>query len=407
MVVTETFAMNFIKYQQESDAMNLIMSLKGKGYEKVINELCEYFTECFPTSYNMLNEYALILYQLGNKRLSYDMYSKILDFKNLTEEVARKTIVNSHFSITSIEDDYIYYDKKKVDEIIEKKHTKIMPFLSFTITTCKRFKLFEKTINSFINCCLDLDLIDEWICVDDNSSDEDRSKMRELYPFFKFYFKTNKEKGHPQSMNIIKKMVKTPYIFHMEDDWKFFVKKNYISECFDVLSQNYKIGQCLINKNYGETFSDIHIKGGEFLETKTGLRYYVHEYVKNEEEKKKWIEKHGSGTSSNYWPHFSFRPSLLRAKILHEIGDFDENVSHFEMVYSYNYYNRGYLSAFLENIYSLHIGRLTSERNDKDKLNAYILNDECQFTDKEKKNISIIKSYVVNLDVRKDRWNNS
>ena len=47
-------------------------------------------------------------------------------------------------------------------------------------------------------------------------------------------------------MNIIKKIVDTPYIFHCEDDWKFFCKKRYISECFDVLGQSCKIGQCLI-----------------------------------------------------------------------------------------------------------------------------------------------------------------
>ena len=53
--------------------------------------------------------------------------------------------------------------------------------LTFTITTCKRFDLFEKTINSFLNCCLDIDLIDEFIGVDDNSSKQDRKQMKKLY----------------------------------------------------------------------------------------------------------------------------------------------------------------------------------------------------------------------------------
>ena len=48
----------------------------------------------------------------------------------------------------------------------------------FSITTCKRFDLFEKTINSFIQCCKDVLLIDKWLCIDDNSSDTDREKMK-------------------------------------------------------------------------------------------------------------------------------------------------------------------------------------------------------------------------------------
>ena len=39
------------------------------------------------------------------------------------------------------------------------------------MTTCKRFDLFEKTINSILNC-FDVENIDEWFLVDDNSSVE-------------------------------------------------------------------------------------------------------------------------------------------------------------------------------------------------------------------------------------------
>ena len=53
----------------------------------------------------------------------------------------------------------------------------------------ERFDLFEKTMNSFINCCLDLHMIDKWIVVDDNSSEVDRIKMKKLYPFIEFILK--------------------------------------------------------------------------------------------------------------------------------------------------------------------------------------------------------------------------
>ena len=63
-------------------------------------------------------------------------------------------------------------------------------------------------INSFLNCCQDLHKIDRWICVDDNSSTEDREEMKKLYPFFEFYFKNLDCKGHPQSMNLIRDLTK-------------------------------------------------------------------------------------------------------------------------------------------------------------------------------------------------------
>ena len=139
--------------------------------------------------------------------------------------------------------------------------------------------------------------------------------MQELYPFFTFILKDKNDKGHPRSMNIIKNSVKTPYLFHLEDDWKFFVKKNYIRDCLDVLSVDDKIGHCLINKNYTETSEDISVKGGIFKQTNFGTRYYIHEYVKNDKEKLEWYNKYGNCLSSNYWPHFSLRPSLFKTSV--------------------------------------------------------------------------------------------
>ena len=57
-------------------------------------------------------------------------------------------------------------------------------------------------------------------------------------------------------------------------------------------------------------------------------------------------------------------------------------------------------------IYSIHIGRLTSEINDNTKINAYILNEEQQFglIRSNYKQIEKLKTFVINLDRRPDRW---
>ena len=49
------------------------------------------------------------------------------------------------------------------------------------------------------------------------------------------------------------------------------------------------------------------------------------------------------------------------------------------MEYAYRYVNKGYKTCFLTGINSVHTGRLTSERDDDTKPNAYKLNNEAQF----------------------------
>jgi len=391
-------ATDFIKNPTDDNAINLMRLIRSERFFELSVLLGTYFMKLYPYSIDIKDELALNAYFLGNHNLAFDVLDDII--QRVNHESVWKYLFNQHFSIDHVSDRYTFYNPEKVNQIIKREKSKT-PLITLTITTCKRFDLFEKTINSIINC-FDIELIDFWFCVDDNSSDEDRNKMQQLYPFFTFYFKTKEEKGHPRSMNIIKKHLKTPYQLHLEDDWKFFVKRTYIKNALDVLSCNANIGQCLFNKNYAEIESDIDIKGGILHFTKNTFRYYIHEFVHTQEQIQKWIEKHGNGKSSNYWPHFSFRPSLIKTKIYNELSDFDESKSHFEMDYAYRYVTKGYISAFFEGIYSLHTGRLTSQREDTTKMNAYTLNNEIQFYGKEEK--LKLKTFVVNLDRRPDRW---
>ena len=270
--------------------------------------------------------------------------------------------------------------------------------ITLTVTTCKRYDLFSQTIDSFLSCCTDHDQIDRWICVDDNSSAEDRLLMRKKYPFFEFYFKTTEEKGHAKSMNIIRRVVKSPYIFHMEDDWQFIRRYPFVGALMEVLwdseARAKNVRQCLINKNYGERPEDLQILGGIFASTPGNTRYYVHEWTFDDNSRALWHQKNGNGPSCSYWPHFSLRPSLFFKDVIDDVGIFDEYNGHFEHEYALRYANREFKSAFLEGISSVHIGKLT---NDTEGINAYKLNGVVQFSPQK------IPAYVVNLKKRDDR----
>lgn len=359
-------------------------------YKDIIETINKYF-------YNSLEIQGRLIEIFISLKEYRKAYNNIQNLKKICKSNKKEIIYLESVCIPYIKDDYIYYNKEKVESIykdILNRNNK--PFITFTMTSCKRIELLKKTINSFLNCCTDLYLIDEWFIVDDNSSESDRIEIRQLYPFFKFRFKNELEKGHAISMNIIYQSINSPYIFHLEDDWQFFHKSNYITNCLEVLTENPNIGQCLINKNYMETESDINILGGVYKTTTNGIPFFLHEYFSNATD---FTEKYGCGISCYYWKHFSFRPSLIKTSSILHTGSFREDSSHFEKEYSERYYENGYISAFLDSIYCLHIGKLTSEKKQE---NAYSLNNQIQF----EKNDILIKTFVINLDRRQDRWKN-
>ena len=141
------------------------------------------------------------------------------------------------------------------------------------------------------------------------------------------------------------------------------------------------IHQILYNRHYSEVYTDLDINGGAVLESD----YLIHLKTDNI-----------SGKNCGYWPHYSFRPSMTCTDIILSLGNYDSPNTFFEMDYSHKYFNKGYKSGFFNTICSIHIGKLTS---DKEGINAYKLNDVGQF----KNNIN---TFVVNLERRKDRRQN-
>jgi len=266
-------------------------------------------------------------------------------------------------------------------------------FLSFT--TCKRFDLFKQTVNSILNHWTDIDKVDYWFCVDDNSSEEDRVKMTTSYPWINYRMKTPEEKGHRQSMNIIWDKLKElgpVYWIHMEDDFLFHTKMNYVGEAISALTQlkDEKVYQILFNRNYGETIEDYKVLG----HNETSSTIVVHDY------------KLGTFPYSNchYWPHYSFRPAVIDVKTVLELGNFDSENQFFEMDYAKKWYAAGYKSGFFNRITNRHIGRLTSERHLNTVKNAYDLNDVSQFQQRDISRSSSSSSIkIVNLERRPDR----
>lgn len=365
-----------------SDSISLLTSMYENKHIDEANIFARELEMLFP--YNLKILKCISKYNPSNLNIVY----KILSFPGLSHSHAQEYFV--HLS------KYV-----KIPTYSLKLNYSPNPngIITLTMTTCKRIHLFKQTMDSFMCCCQDLSLIKEWIIVDDNSSLQDRNEMTSRYPFVKFIMKDENDKGHARSMNIILNKIKTPYIFHLEDDWTFYIKDYFLTKCLDIINDDDNIGQCLINQNYAELPTDYHIKGGIPRQTDYGTRYTIHEYCEKESEQMFFLKKYGQVVNCAYWKHYSLRPSLIRTSVLQKIGHYNENIQHFEMEYSERYIKYGYVSAFMEGISCKHTGRLTSERFDITKDNAYSLNDEGQFTKKEYG----YQIHVINLDRRPDR----
>ena len=248
-----------------------------------------------------------------------------------------------------------YYNKHIIKKI--KKHLITVKDKKITLVIRVKNNLFEKTINSFMNCCKDITLIDEYICISENKEKE------ELYPFM--IFKMNEKKKELDSLNMMIDIVNSEYILYLEDDWLFCEQHKLISSSLEILEQekiinvdnipdnqdihNKKIGQVIFNKNYTRIHEDSK-PGGYICKTNNELEYIVHEYYNPEKDKDEYMKAQMKNMKAPvFWPHLMLIPCLIRTDVFKTLGKIEDSIL-FLKEYAELYTENNYITCFLNKI---------------------------------------------------------
>jgi len=111
------------------------------------------------------------------------------------------------------------------------------------ITSCGRPHLLKKTLKSFVK--FNTYPIKEVILCEDSGVKGIVDFAKEILPYpIKFYY-NNDRIGQMKTINKYITQVKTPYVFHMEDDYEFF-DKGFIELSFKILDSDPNISQVLL-----------------------------------------------------------------------------------------------------------------------------------------------------------------
>ena len=289
-----------------------------------------------------------------------------------------KSDVKSDIKLTKNEHIDLYINPKRIDEIVNRKKIiasgNFKKDITFVITTCKRLNFFKETMDRFLYHCQDIQIINRWLCVDDNSSEEDRAQMKKLYPFFNFIWKTEEEKGHAKSLNMLFDLIKTKYVLMFEDDWDCSINF-YVEPYIRLLNENIYhqvLFHSIINDEdkfkYIRTANTIGIYEYQYSSTCP----YKHKLQESIRVKKLAIEKEfniHSPVKGFHAAGFSLNPSVLNWNKIKSYNirfkESPEDNDTFEMYFAFQCLKNGFKVAFTK-IYIEHLGWANS---------AYILND--------------------------------
>lgn len=188
--------------------------------------------------------------------------------------------------------------------------------VTVVVTSCGRWDLLEQTLDSFLVC--NTYPIDRYILVEDSGKEEMRDQIKAKYSFIEVVL-NEIPIGQIASIDKAYQLVKTPYIFHIEDDWHFHTEGDFIEESIKILKKEPKCLQVWIRNDDDNPHKAIDI---------------VPEW--------------------DGWNGFSFNPGLRRLVDYYEISPYSKWKD--EKAINEEYKRLGYYSKILPEQYCYHIG---------------------------------------------------
>lgn len=209
--------------------------------------------------------------------------------------------------------------------------------VTVVITSCGRTDLLERTINSF--CKFNTFPLYDFIIIDDSGNKQAHKKIREMIPL-PFIFIPNKQNiGLIASIDRAYEHVCTPFIFHCEDDWKFY-RPGFIEKSLEILLLKPEI--CFVwirksNDTNGHPIEEKIYKAGS-VDYRLMSTHYL-----------------------GIWHGFGFNPGLRRMSDYLKVGPYNnispnENTGMRECYVAQQYFKLGMRAAILLEGYTKHIG---------------------------------------------------
>ena len=210
-----------------------------------------------------------------------------------------------------------------------------MDKVTAVFTSCGRFDFLKETVDSFL--LYNTHPIEEYIIIENSW---DPNSLIEINNIFKNINNVNiiineTNIGQVSSIDKAYDSVKTEYIFHCEDDWKF-INYGFIEKSLEILKEINSVGNVNIRKRNDGTKGSFHPTIGPF-KLNNGLVYHIYQ-----------PNYHG------IWHGFSWNPGLRRHEDYKLIKPYKQYIN--EQGVNKKMKELGYFAACLEDFYCIHIG---------------------------------------------------
>ena len=196
------------------------------------------FLEADVYTFSALDVQAVCASWLGKHEEAFGLCRRLLELENLNDSQRDRIATNRDFSIPALLEAARAYPEELAHSIANGPRNSDV---TLTVVSHPDRAVTERTLNSFLRCCVDVERIGRFVLVDVGMIESDRKWLRGRYPFLEFH------SSRSSDVNEIRHVAGGRLWMHLPPGWQFFAAENLVGRTTAVLEAEPDIDQVGIN----------------------------------------------------------------------------------------------------------------------------------------------------------------
>jgi glycosyltransferase involved in cell wall biosynthesis len=304
------------------------------------------------------DEHAICAYWIGKYAESFALCRLLLAGTDLPDNERERVAANRDYAVPALIEAASSYPDEIVARLGSAARVDVAQAeVTLTLLAGGDRTQVARTLNSFLHCCVDVDRIGRFVCVDAGLSPDDRHWIAEQYPFVEFSRLGGDPGDAADVFNQMRGLIGGEYWLHGGDDWQFFAPERYVARSLALFAEEPQVAQVAFNVNYASELVDRTVVSGEVRRVRTGGRYVFYEAAPQpttavpagDSPGVSVVSPLGRATTREL-PAFGLAPSLIRTSLLDRVGGCDGTAAEPERDFARRYQAHGLATAFFAEV---------------------------------------------------------
>ncbi len=228
------------------------------------------FVDASVYHWRAVDEQAICASWLGRHEEALRLCRRLLDRSDIPDGDRRRIARNRDQSAPALLEAATSYPESLVSNIIGHAPS---AEISVSLVTGTRRSVVEATVDSFVNCCLDIGRVGRFVALDTGLPVADRRSLQHRYPFLEFIAGPRAE-GVAQ-LQYIQDRLHGRYWLHLGQGWRFFAPESLIGRLRAVLAAEPHVVQVGVNIADADSLAGACAAAGAIRSAGDGTRYVL------------------------------------------------------------------------------------------------------------------------------------